>query len=143
MRGRCHRGQTRVSWNQRGPAGPQGQTGATGPAGAPPPSAWGIVTNNGTPLVAASYGISATRVSAGTYQVSITAPACAGKVDVPQVTVSDLNPPAGQFSGASAVAWVLDVSAPGVPFTVYTGDVVGGTFTPSDHTFNIQDVCGT
>ena len=39
------------------------------------------------------------------------------------------------------VAWIAD-SLGGNPFTVYTGDVVNGVFTASDHQFNIEDICG-
>ena len=47
-RGRCKRGQTRVTWNQQGPQGPQGFQGPAGQAGAPAVSVWGNVTNNGS-----------------------------------------------------------------------------------------------
>ena len=43
-RGRCKRGQTRVTWNQQGPQGVQGPAGQTG---APAVSVWGQVTNAG------------------------------------------------------------------------------------------------
>jgi hypothetical protein len=142
MRGSCKRGQSRVSWNQQGPAGPQGKTGASGPAGQSAPSAWATITNNGTPFVTGTNGISATRVSQGTYQITVTAPACAGKQNVPVATVNDGNPPGGQTAGAFAVAWVA-LNGIGPSFMVYTGDVVSGTFTPSDHTFFVQDVCGS
>ena len=48
--GKCKRGQTRVTWNQRGPQGPQGVAGAQGPAGqpgAPAVNAWANVANYG------------------------------------------------------------------------------------------------
>lgn len=46
----CRKGETPISWNQRGPAGPQGPsgpTGAAGPAGAP--GAGSIAATAGTP----------------------------------------------------------------------------------------------
>ena len=49
--GKCKRGQTRVTWNQRGPQGPQGVAGAQGPAGqpgAPAVNAWANVANDGS-----------------------------------------------------------------------------------------------
>jgi hypothetical protein len=133
--GRCGRGQMSVSWNREGR---QGVPGKTGPAGSPPPSAWAIVSNAGQ--AQPSDGISAQRLSTGTYQITLTASACAGKENAPTVTVSDANPPNGQTAGAFPVAWVADAGVG--PFTVYTGVVVNGTFTPTDHTFNVQDVCG-
>src|SRR5271170_8497499 len=45
MRGRCKRGQTRVTWNQQGPQGGQGPAGQTGAAAV---SIWGQVTNAGS-----------------------------------------------------------------------------------------------
>jgi hypothetical protein len=134
-RGRCARGQTRVSWNRQGP---QGVPGETGPAGAPPPSAWAIVSNAGQ--AQPSDGISAQRVSAGTYQVTVTASQCVGKQNGPVVSVSDKNPPGGEPSGSFPVAWVEDMGS--TTFMVYTGVAVGGAFTPADQTFNVQDVCG-
>jgi hypothetical protein len=134
-RGHCTRAQTRESWNRQGPQGAPGQA---GPAGAAPPSAWAIVSNDGQ--AHPSDGISAQRLSAGTYQITVTAQACADKQNAPTVTISDANPPNGQTAGAFPVAWVEDAGVG--PFTVYTGVVLGGAFTPTDHTFNVQAVCG-
>jgi hypothetical protein len=134
-RGHCAHGQTSVSWNRQGR---QGVPGKTGPAGAAPPSAWAIVSNAGQ--AEPSDGISAQRLSAGTYRITVTAQACANKENAPTVTVSDVNPPNGQMAGAFPLAWIADAGIG--PFTVYTGVVVNGTFTPTDHTFNVQDVCG-
>jgi hypothetical protein len=135
VKSRCGRGQTKLVWDQQGRAGPQGKT---GPAGQAPPSAWAVVGNNGG--ANPTDGIMAARVSTGTYQITVTAAACAGKNNAPVVTISDSNPPDGQLSGAFPVAWAA-FAAPG-PFTVYTGDVADGVFTPRDHTFTVQDVCG-
>lgn len=134
--GRCTKTQRKVAWNRQGPQGIQGMT---GPAGPVPPSAWAYASNTGGTIV--SDGLTSTRVSAGTYQITVTAPACAGKQNAPVVTLSDSNPPGGQTSGFP-VAWV-GVAGLGSMFTVYTGDVVNGTFTASDHPFTVQDVCGT
>ena len=98
--GRCKRGQTRVTWNQQGPQGVQGPAGQTGAAAV---SIWGQVTNAGRSAIRA--GSSVQHVSAGTYQVTITAPACAQGSNAPVITVSDAPiPPAGQ-GGAFPVAW--------------------------------------
>jgi hypothetical protein len=77
----------------------------------------------------------------GTYQLTATATACLQAVNNPVVSVSDSYPPAGQLAGAFPVAWIGD--GPANQFTVFTGVVVNGVFTPSDHTFNVQDVCGS
>jgi hypothetical protein len=135
VRGRCAKGQTKLTWNE---VGPRGKTGVTGAPGQAPPSAWAIVSNAG--IAEPTDGIAVQRLSAGTYQVSVTAAPCAGKENAPVVSVSDVNPPAGQTAGVFPVAWVGDAGVG--PFRVYTGVVVNGTFTPTDHTFNIQDVCG-
>lgn len=135
VRARCGRGQSKLTWDQQGP---RGKTGAAGAPGQPPPSAWAIVSNAG--VAEPSDGITVQRTGTGTYQVTVTAAACAGKQNAPTVTVSDSNPPNGQTAGAFPTAWVTDTGVG--PFTVYTGIVANGSFTATDHTFNIQDVCG-
>lgn len=133
--GRCKHGQTRVAWNQQGPQGVQGPT---GPTGAPAVSVWGQVTNAG-PLFSGQ-GLSVQHLSAGSYQVTITAPACASGANAPVITVSDGNPPAGQVAGAFPVAW-YESTGSNQRFMVFTGVVVGGSFTPTDHTFTVMDSC--
>jgi hypothetical protein len=137
-RGRCKRGFRRITWNQQGRQGAQGAQGAQGPAGTPAVSAWGIVSDSGG--LAGGSGLTSQRISAGTYQITVTAPACAQKTNDPTVTVADSNPPAGQSAGAFPVAWIAGgVTNP--TFTVVTGVVVGGAFSATDHTFDVQDVC--
>ena len=133
--GRCKRGQTRVTWNQQGPQGVQGPAGQTGAAAV---SVWGQVTNAGSLLF--GQGLTVQHLSAGTYQVTITAPACAHGANAPVVTVSDGNPPAGQVAGAFPVAW-YESTGSNQQFMVFTGVVVGGSFTPTDHTFTVMDTC--
>ena len=89
-RGRCKRGQTRVTWNQVGPQGPQGFQGPAGQPGAPAVSVWANVDNAGS--VVSGQGLSVQHVGAGTYQVTITAPECAHGANAPVVTVSDADP---------------------------------------------------
>ena len=134
---RCHSGQRRITWNQRGPQGLRGARGATGPAGTSPVAAWAVVAGDGSAVGA--HGISAQHVSAGTYQLTATPTQCAQGMNAPVVTVSDSNPPAGQAAGAFPVAWVEGGGSN--TFKVITGVVVGGSFTPTDHTFNVQDPC--
>ena len=130
--GKCKRGQTRVSWNQQGPRGTQG------PAGAPAVSIWGQEGLNGVP--GGEHGLSIAHVSAGTYQVTITAPACAeAPLNAPWVSGLNGNPPTGHTAGMFPVGWATP--AVSGKFTVYTGVVVGGTFTPADDTFNVYDTC--
>jgi hypothetical protein len=138
VRTRCSSSETKLAWNQAGPQGVPGKTGAPGAPGQAPASAWAIVSNAG--VAEPTDGIAVQHVSTGTYQITVTAPACSGKQNAPVVTVSDANPPAGQNTGAFPVAWIEDAGSS--PFTVYTGVVVTGTFTPTDHTFNVQDICG-
>lgn len=133
--GRCNRRQTKVSWNRQGATGPQGRQ---GPAGAPAISVWAVVAGNGT--VTAGQGLSVQHADAGTYQVTVTAAGCAQGTNAPTVSVSDANPPAGQSAGAFPEAWVGDTGT-NESFTVNTGVVVGGAFTATDHTFNLQDAC--
>jgi hypothetical protein len=99
---------------------------------------WGIVADSGG--LAAGQGLTSQRLSAGTYQITVTAPACTQRANAPTVTVSDSNPPAGQAARAFPIAW-LEGGAVNQTFTVVTGVVVGGSFTATDHTFDVQDTC--
>jgi hypothetical protein len=143
--GQCKRSQTRVTWNQQGPAGaqgsqgPQGATGAQGPQGAPGSpavSVWADVANNG--VVVAGQGLSVQHVSTGTYQVTVTDAACSGEINAPVVSVSDVAPgmrSPGEFPAAWYEAGVNQ-------FTVFTGDVTTTSgFASADHTFDILDTC--
>jgi len=136
--GRCRRGQTRVSWNQQGLQGVQGTQGPAGQPGAPAVSVWADIANAGSVIF--GQGVSVQHVAAGTYQVTITAPACAQASNVPVITVADTNPPGGQVSGAFPVAW-FQAAGDNQQFYVYTGVVVGGSFTPTDHSFDLIDTC--
>jgi hypothetical protein len=155
-RGRCKSDQTRVTWNQQGPTGPQGQQGVVGPqgtAGAQGPQGpagvqgpagttiWANVANNGT--VIAGQGLSVQHISSGTYEVTVTAAACAERTNAPTISVSDSAPgtvPGGVFP----VAWYGSTGA-NQQFMVYTGVVSASpslTFTPTDHIFDVLDTCG-
>jgi hypothetical protein len=133
--GRCKRTQTRVTWNQRGPEGVQG---IAGPAGTSAVSVWANVANAGS--IVSGQGLAVQHISAGTYQVTITDPACAHAANAPVISVSDANPPAGESAGAFPVAWYGSTGSNQV-FDVFTGVVVGGSFTPTDHTFTVIDTC--
>jgi hypothetical protein len=149
-RGRCKGSQTRVSWNQQGPQGvrgPQGAAGARGatgsqgvqgPQGPAAVSVWAQVADNGSVLF--GRGVAVQRVSADNYLVTITDPACAHGSNAPVVSVSDSNPPAGQSAGAFPVAW-YGTTVTNEQFTVFTGVVAAGSFTATDHTFDVQDTC--
>ncbi len=93
-RGKCKRGQTRVTWNQKGPQGPAGVPGCRVRRERSAVSVWANVTNAGSVL--SGQGISVQHVGSGTYEVTITAPACAHGSNAPVVSVSDTNPPGGQ-----------------------------------------------
>jgi hypothetical protein len=135
---RCGRDQRRVTWNQRGPQGPRGLSGATGPAGLSPITAWAVVGGSGA--TAGGHGITVQHLSTGSYRLTATPAQCSQTpISPPVVSVSDGNPPSGQAAGAFPVAWVGD--AGGATFTVTTGIVSGGTFTPADRTFNVQVPC--
>jgi hypothetical protein len=95
------------------------------------------VGNSGS--VFGGHGISVQHVSAGTYSVTATPVQCVQGFNAPVVTVSDSYPPAGQAAGTFPVAWVEDTGTN--KFTVITGVVVAGSFTPTDDTFNVQDPC--
>jgi hypothetical protein len=129
---RCHRGQRALTWNQAGRAGPQG------PAGPPAATAWAIVAPSGA--VIGGHGLSIRHVSPGDYQITVSAAGCTQALNAPVVSISDADPPNGQSAGTYPVAWVGD-GAGVQQFTVSTGLLVNGTFTPTDDSFNVQDAC--
>jgi len=135
--GKCKRSQTRVTWNQQGPQGVPGVQGPAGQAGPAATSVWATVTNTGS--VAFGQGISVQHQGTGMYEVTITASACAQSSNAPVVTVSDSDPPVGETSGFPE-AWFQSTGL-NDQFMVFTGVVVGGNFTGTDHTFDIIDVC--
>ncbi len=137
--GRCKRGQTRVTWNQIGPQGPQGFTGPAGQPGAPAVSVWANVDNAGS--LVSGQGLSVQHVAAGTYQVTITAPACAHGSNAPVVTVVGCE--SRQADKRLARSRWRGIGATGLnqQFMVFTGVVVSGSFTPTDHTFTVMDTC--
>ena len=73
------------------------------------------------------------RVSTGTYQVTITAPACAQSANAPVISVSDPSHLAGQAAGALPVAWSGRWRF-NQQFMVFTRVVAGGSFTSTDTT---------
>jgi hypothetical protein len=122
---RCHRGQTPLVWNQEGP---QGQQGVQGP---PAVSAWAVVGSGGH--VPQGTGITVQHTGPGTYSVTATPPACAGHPDAPAV-----NPEGTTASGGFPYAWAQVANN---TFTVHTGSVSGGSFTPGDDNFEISVSC--
>jgi hypothetical protein len=130
--GRCGRRQIKLRWNQRGLRGRTGATGPQGAPGAPAAQAWAIVGDDGSILFGQGQGLSAQHTGTGLYAITVTAAACAGKDASPIVTPSDGGVPAGAF----ATAWVGNGLTG--PFTVHTGVVSGGSFAPTDMTFNVQ-----
>jgi hypothetical protein len=135
--GRCKRGQSKLSWNQQGPIGQQGPQGIPG---TPAPRVWAVVAGDGTISFDDGEGLSAQHVGPGKYQIAVTDPTCAQGFNAPTVTVSDANPPNGETAGAFPVAWIGD-TAGNKNFVVFTGVVAGGTFSATDHTFNVVDGC--
>jgi hypothetical protein len=129
---RCHRGERPIVWSQQGPQGTPGRPGSS------PVTAWTVVGGSGSTV--GGHGIVVQHVATGTYRVTATPAQCAQlPASSPVVTPSDSNPPAGHTAGAFPVAWVGDDA--GGTFTVFTGVVSSGMFSPADLTFNIQESC--
>ncbi len=117
---RCRAGQKALVWNQ------QGQ---------PSPTAWASVLANG--FIGGGHGISVQHVSTGTYNVTATPSQCAAASPGPTVTVNT-GPPEALPAGGFPEAWETFNRN---KFTVYTGVVAGGSFTPTDEAFNVQVPC--
>ncbi|MGH3261002.1 MAG: hypothetical protein ACRDNS_03295 [Trebonia sp.] len=125
-------------FDRQGRRGPRGRQGAQGPAGAPAVSVWASVA--GTGQVFAGQGLSVSRTAPGTYEVAVTAAGCAQGFNAPTVTLSDADPPNGQPAGSFPTDWI-EGGGTSEHFTVFTGVVVNGSFTATDHTFDVQDAC--
>lgn len=123
IQARCHRGQTRLVWNQQTA---QGQS----------VTAWAAVNAVGF-TGAGARGISVQHVSTGTYNLTATAFQCTQVTDAPTVTVGAVPPAPGAFP----MAWEAHSGSGRNTFTVYTGVVVGGSFTPADEAFSVQVPC--
>jgi hypothetical protein len=126
---RCKRGQVKVSWAKQGPKGAAG-TSAIQAFGAVGPS--GIVNPND--------GISLLHTGPGVFVVTITSPGCAKGLNDPTATVTSPNVSDFVPSGAAPDLWI-DANGGTAQFTVHTGWISGGSFTPADYGFNIQDSC--
>jgi hypothetical protein len=128
---RCHRGQVKVSWAKQGPKGPAGTSAvqAFGSVGAS-----GAVIPNG--------GISVQHSGPGVYVVTVTAPGCAKAFNTPTVTATNGGGSTGiPPAGAVQTAWIDLTGGGGAQFTVHTGWISGGSFTPADYGFDVQDSC--
>ena len=125
IQSRCHRGERPLSWAKQ--------------AVNQPALAWAAVQANGF-IGAGARGISVDHPSTGTYEVTATPTECGTVADAPTVTVDTGSPPAGGSpAGAFPEAWESFTGRN--TFTVYTGVVVGGSFTPTDEAFNVQVPC--
>jgi hypothetical protein len=121
VKSRCAGGQQRLVWNQQGPAGPSAAT------------AWASVNALGFTGDGAR-GLKVTHVSTGVYDVKLTLAKCAMVTTAPQVTVNTaISAPSYPSS------WETFKSR--TEFTVQTGVVTGGSFTPTDEAFNILVPC--
>jgi hypothetical protein len=134
IQARCTRGQTQVSWSQKGP---QGKQGATGPAAS---AAFAVVDSTG--LIPQGRGISVQHLGTGAYQVAITARGCSTGANVPTVTPTQASSPTAPIppAGSVPVAWIQDNGA-NQRFTVHTGFQEGASFAAEDLRFDVQDAC--
>jgi hypothetical protein len=126
LQARCGRGQQAVSWD-------------TTAAGSPI-RAWGFAGLDGT--IESGQGATVRNTGTGVYQVSVSARSCARAVNnAPMVTVNDTYPPGGLAGSSFPYAWVQTYSSDQEGFTVYTGEIVNGSFTPWDESFDFEDSC--
>jgi len=132
-KGRCAKGQTRVTWNQQGPIGP------TGPAGQSVVGAFAIVDYDGSILY--GNGVSAQLTAPGTYTVTITN-GCAKGLNVLTVTASLGSPSVPLDSpGTFPYAWWDFGSDGNLQFVVHAGLVTNGVFAAQDRRFSVIDAC--
>ena len=136
--GRCKRGQTRVTWNQVGPQGPQGFQGPAGQPGAPAVSVWANVTNAGS--LGFGSGALGTAPLGRALIRSLLPPRRVPTDPTHRWLPSRMRIPRADSAGAFPVAWYGSTGI-NQQFMVFTGVVVSGSFTPTDHTFTVMDTC--
>jgi hypothetical protein len=96
----------------------------------------------GDGIVESGQGASVRHAGTGEYQVKVTARGCVGAVNnAPLVTVNDTNPPGGVVGSSFPYAWASSFPSGEEGFTVYTGVIVNGSFTPVDMAFDFGDSC--
>lgn len=101
----CPSGTTAITWNQKGPAGPQGIQGPPGPVGQPGPAgpgllAWAYVNANGT-VARSSGNVTVANPGAGSYCIGITG----GTAHVAVASLDSL-----ENTGGTVQAGVFDAS---------------------------------
>ncbi|MGA2927668.1 MAG: hypothetical protein ABSG43_17060 [Solirubrobacteraceae bacterium] len=126
MQARCDGAQQAIAWN-------------TIAAGSPV-RAWAAVDLAGGVL--SGEGATVRQSGTGVYQVSVTARSCARALNnAPLVTVEDTYPPGGLVGSSFPYAWVQTHSSDEEGFTVYTGEIINGSFTLWNEGFDFEDMC--
>jgi hypothetical protein len=72
--------------------------------------------------------------------VAVTSPGCAKGLNDPTATATTPSPSNNPPAGAAPDLWI-DPNGGNPQFTVHTGWISGGSFTPADYGFDIQDSC--
>jgi hypothetical protein len=124
---RCNRGQRALVWSKGIPA-------------RAPVTAWAAVNAVGF-TGAGSRGISVQHTGTGTYDVTATLRECTQVTDAPIVTVGTAILPGSNPPGQFPVAWEVHSGNGPNRFTVFTGIVISGSFTPTDEAFNVEVPC--
>ena len=93
-----------------------------------------------TGIVNPNDGISLQHTGPGVFVVTVTSPGCAKGLNDPTATVTSPSPSNVPPPGAAPDLWI-DANGGTAQFTVHTGWISGGSFTPADYGFNIQDSC--
>jgi hypothetical protein len=126
MQARCGGAQQAIAWN-------------TIAAGSPV-RAWAAAAENGT--VFSGQAATVRHTGTGVYQVAVTARSCAQALNnAPLVTVEDTYPPGGLVGSSFPYAWVQTYSSGEEGFTVYTGEIINGSFTLWNEGFDFEDMC--
>ena len=143
---RCGRGERALSWNEQGPAGATGKTGQTGQTGAQgqpgqdgttPFVASGNVGING---VGSSTTFTVTHPKTGEYLVTLNGASCAQNPNDNLVA----SVQGGTVTTSEGIAYYVAQASPGSQwneFVVTTGEVLNGTYTPTDMSSDIIGTC--
>jgi hypothetical protein len=134
-RGRCRAGRHKVTWDVKG------RRGATGPVGPTIAAAVSVSELVGGVPLTAIQGLKVQRVEIGSYLVQVTNRECAKRQNVPVLTAENdpLLEDGALPVGAIPTAYLTDFGS--AQFEVRTGYLAGGSFTPYDYNFDVQDSC--
>ena len=137
VRAKCARGESRISWNEQGPAGATGATGATGPMGEPGASPFVASGEVGPTGASGIEGLTSQQTGTGQYLITLTGPGCPNHMDN---LVASVNGDPIYENGSVAISQV-GLGNGSNQFIVSTATVSSGAVTLSNISFDVIGTC--